>query len=80
MSVFTHMIGLELERLVSKSDDYRKKVERKIGELKGVMHAEFSKCRPDVVVIEYDPYMTTPYQIYQKAKKLNGEVRRKIFL
>jgi hypothetical protein len=80
MSDTTHAIGLEMERLISKPDDYRKAVEHKIGELKGVIHARFSKCVPEIVVIEYDPNKTTPYQIYKESRPLNGEVPRRGFL
>jgi hypothetical protein len=80
MSAITHAIGLDMERLVSKPDDYRKAVEHKISELKGVIHAKFSKCMQDIVVIEYDPSKTSPYQIYKEARPLNGEVPRRGFL
>ena len=80
MSDITQAIGLEMERLISKPDDYRKAIEHKIGELKGVIHARFSKCMPEIVVIEYDPRETTPYQIYKESRPLNGEVPRRGFL
>jgi len=80
VSAIAHAIGLEMERHVLKPDDYRKAVEHKIGEFEGVIHARFSKCMPEVVVIEYDPHKTTPYQIYKEARSLNGKVPRRGFL
>jgi len=80
MSAITQAIGLEMERLVSKPDDYCKVVEHKIGELNGVIHARFSKCMPEILVIEYDPNKTTPYQIYKESRPLNGRVPRRGFL
>jgi hypothetical protein len=80
VSDITHAIGLEMERLILKPDDYRKVVEHKICELEGVIHARFSKCMPEIVVIEYDPHKTTPYQIYKEARPLNGKVPRRGFL
>jgi len=69
-----------MEQLTSTPDDYRNVVEHKIGELEGVIHARFSKCMLDIVVIEYDPHKTTPYQIYKEARSLNSDLLRKGFL
>ena len=80
VNTITHAIGLEMEHLISKPDEYRKAVEHKIGELEGVIHAKFSKCMPEIVVIEYDPHKTTPYQIYKEARLLNDKVPRRGFL
>jgi hypothetical protein len=80
MSAITHAIGMEMERLVSEPDAYRKAVEHKIGELKGVIHARFSKSMPEIVIIEYDPNKTTPYQIYKDSRSLNGKIPRRGFL
>ena len=78
MNTMTHMIGLKLQ--IFNPADYCDEFMQKICGLNGVTHAKFSKEYPDVVVIEYDPYLTNSNQIYQSVEKLNGKIRAKVFL
>jgi len=82
MSVLTHKFGIELELVSPEAQQAEHKygIEAKILRKDGVIYAEFSKEYPDMVVIEYDPAITTPDKIYKKIRRLDGQVRRKIFL
>jgi hypothetical protein len=82
MNALTHKIGLELD-LVSpeaRHPDHKNELEAKVLRKEGVIYAEFSKEHPDVIVVEYDPSITTPDDIYKKVKRLNGYIKRKVFL
>jgi len=82
MSALTHKFGLELD-LTSpevRHPDHKNRIEAKIRRKAGVIYAEFSKDQPDIVVVEYDPAITTPDHIYNKAKQLDGDIKRKVFL
>ena len=82
MNTLTHKIGLELN-LISPEDrqpEYKNGIETKIRRKNGIIHAEFSREHPEVVVIEYDPFITTPVEICRKVRRLNGGIKRKIFL
>jgi hypothetical protein len=82
MSALTHKFGLEFDLTSpgARHPDHKNGIEAKISSKEGVIYAEFSKERPDIVVIEYDPFITTPDAIYKKAKHLNGDIKRKVFL
>ena len=82
MSVLTHKFGLELDLTSpeARHPEHKNGLEAKIRRKEGVIYAEFSKKHPDIVVIEYDPFITTPDAIYKKAKHLNGDIKRKVFL
>lgn len=82
MSALTHKFGLELD-LTSpepRHPDHKNRIEAKIRRKTGVLYAEFSREHPDIVVVEYDPSLTTPDNIYKKAKQLEGDIKRKVFL
>lgn len=82
MSALTHKFGLELD-LTSpevRHPDHKNGIETKLRRKNGVIYAEFSKERPEIVVIEFDPLITTPDAIYKKIRRLNGEIKRKIFM
>ena len=82
MSALTHKFGLELAPALSESrhSNHKNGLEGKILRKEGVIYAEFSKEQPDVIVVEYDPSITTSDAIYKKVKRLNGVIKRKIFL
>ena len=82
MSALTHKFGLELDLTSpdARHPDHKNGIEAKIRRKEGVIYAEFSKEHPDIVVIEYDPFVTTPDEIYKKAKDRNGGIKRKVFL
>ena len=82
MSALTHKFGLELDLTSSEAQhpDHKNGLETKLRRKNGVIYAEFSKEHPDIVVIEYDPVMTTPDEIYKKIRRLNGEIKRKVFM
>ena len=82
MIVLTHKFGLELDLTSpeNRHPDHKNGIEAKIRRKDGVIFAEFSKEHPEIVVVEYDPSITTPDDIYKKAKHLNGDFKRKVFL
>ena len=82
MIVLIHKFGLELDLTSpeARHPDHKSGIEATMRRNAGVIYAEFSKQRPDIVVVEYDPSITTPDDIYKKAKHLNGDFKRKVFL
>ena len=82
MNALTHKFGLELDFAVAESQhpDHRNGIETRIRKKDGVIYAEFSKEHPDIVVIEYDPFITSPDEIYEKVRRLNHDIKRKVFL
>ena len=82
MNALTHKFGLELDltSLKAQNPDYKNAIEAKILRKEGIFYAEFSKEHPDIVVIEYDPSITTPDAIYETVKRQNGDIKRKVFL
>jgi hypothetical protein len=82
MNALTHKVGLEIDLTSPEAQhpDYKKTIEAKILKKEGIFYAEFSQEHPDVIVVEYDPSITTPDAIYKKVKHLNGDIKRKVFL
>jgi hypothetical protein len=82
MSALTHKFGLELDLTSpeARQPDHKSGIAAKLRRKNGVIYAEFSKEHPDIVVIEFDPLVTTPDEIYKKIRRLNGEIKRKIFM
>jgi hypothetical protein len=82
MSALIHKFGLELDLTSpeARHPDHKNGIEAEIRGKDGVIYVWFSKEHPDIVVVEYDPCITTPDDIYKQAKHQNGEIRRKVFL
>jgi hypothetical protein len=82
MNALTHKFGLELDLASpdARRPELKNGLETKILRKEGIIYAEFSKDRPDIIVVEYDPTITTPDAIYKKTKRLNGDIKRKVFL
>jgi hypothetical protein len=82
MSALTHKFGLEFDLTSPEAlhPDHKNGIEAKIRRKAGVIYAGFSQEHPDIVIVEYDPFITTPDNIYKKAKHLNGGIKRKVFL
>jgi len=82
MIVLIHKFGLELDLTSpeARHPDHKSGIKAKMRRKAGVIYAEFSKQHPDIVIVEYDPSITTPDDIYKKAKHLNGDFKRKVFL
>ena len=82
MSALTHKFGLELDLTSPEAQhpDHKNGLESKLRRKIGVIYAEFSKEHPDIVVIEFDPLITTPDEVYKKIRRLNGEIKRKVFM
>ena len=82
MSALTHKFGLELDltSAETRNPDHKSGIAAKLHRKNGVIYAEFSKEHPDIVVIEFDPVITTPDEIYNKIRRLNGEIKRKVFM
>jgi predicted glycosyltransferase len=82
MGALIHKFGLELDLTSpgARHPDHKKGIEAEIRCKDGVIYAGFSKERPDIVVVEYDPFITTSDDIYKKARHLNGDIKGKVFL
>lgn len=82
MSALIHKFGLELDLTSpeARHPDHKNTIEAKILRKEGIIYVEFSKEHPDIVVVEYDPSITTTDAIYKKVKCLNGDIKRKVFL
>ena len=82
MNALMHRLGLEFD-LASPEDrhaDRKRGIEAKILRKAGIIYAEFSKENPDIVIVEYDPFVTTPGDIYVNAKRMIGGIKRKVIL
>lgn len=51
--------------------DHREYIERNIAGKTGVVSADFSLSEDNMVVIEYDPYITSPAEIHQNINEIN---------
>ena len=82
MGGLIHKFGLELDLASpeARHPNYKNGLEAKILKKEGIFYSEFSKEHPDIIVVEYDPTITTQDTIYKKVKHLNGNIKRKIFL
>ena len=82
VSALTHKFGLEIDLTSpeARHPDHKQAFEAKILRKDGINHVEFSKEHPGIIVVEYDPSITTPDAIYLKVKRLNGNIKRKVFL
>jgi hypothetical protein len=82
VSALTHKFGLEIDLTSpeARHPDHKHAFEAKILCKEGINHVEFSKEHPDVIVVEYDPTITTSDAIYLKVKRLNCNIKRKVFL
>ena len=82
MGGLIHKFGLEFDLMSSEARhaDHKNGLEADIFRKEGITYAEFSKEHPAIVVVEYDPSITTPDAIYKKIKRLNGGIKRKVFL
>ena len=82
MNALIHKFGLELDQASpeARHPDQKNGLKTKILGKEGILYAEFSKQHPDIIVVEYDPTITTPDAIYKKVKHLNGDIKRKVFL
>jgi hypothetical protein len=82
MSALIHKFGLELDLTSpeARHPHHKNAIEAKILRKEGIIYIEFSKEHPDIVVVEFDPSITTPDAIYKTVKRLNGDIKRKVFL
>jgi hypothetical protein len=82
MNALTHKFGLELDLTPQETrhPNHKNGIENRIRRKDGVFYAEFSQQHPEIVVIEYDPLVTTPDKICRKVRRLNGGIKRKVFL
>jgi hypothetical protein len=82
MGGLIHKFGLELDLTSSEArhPNHKNGLEAKILKKEGIFYAEFSKEHSDIIVVEYDPSITTPGTIYESIKHENGDIKRKIFL
>ena len=71
MVVLTHKVGMVLEVSKPLEDEHRKLIERSIAGTTGVISADFSVTQGDMVVIEYDPYVTSPTELHQNITEIN---------
>lgn len=81
MAVLTHKVGMVLEVREPLEDGHRKLIERGIAGTTGVISADFSATQGNMVVIEYDPYVTSPTELHQHITEINrAAVLRTVFV
>ena len=82
MNALTHKLGLELDLASAEAShpDQKNELEGKILGEEGITYAMFSKEHPNIIVVEYDPFITTPDDIYKNVKCVNGYIKRVVFL
>lgn len=82
MCALTHRFGLELDLTSpeSRHPAQKSRIEAIIRRKAGVIHAAFSKGHPDIIVVEYNPFIIKPDEISNRLKRLSGAVKRKVFL
>jgi hypothetical protein len=82
MNALTHRFGLELDltSFEAQHPDYKNAIEAKILRKEGIFYAEFSKEHTDILIIEFDPSITTPDAIYKTVKSQNVDIKKKVFL
>jgi hypothetical protein len=66
----TQKVGISLGFPSVPPDRERLLLARSLGEDKGVVDAAFSREMPDIVEVEYDPQVTTPYRIFRVVRYL----------
>ncbi len=81
MAVLTHKVGMVLEVCEPLEEEHRKLIERGIAGATGVISADFSATQGNMVVIEYDPYVTSPTELHQHITEINqAAVLRTVFV
>jgi hypothetical protein len=82
VSALTHKFGLEIDLTSpeARHPDHQNAFEAKILKEDGINHVEYSKEHPGIIAVEYDPSVTTPDAIYLKVNRLDGNIKRKVFL
>jgi hypothetical protein len=53
---------------------HRQLIEQDIAETAGVIRADFSVTQGDMLVIEYDPYVTSPTELHQNIRAINRDL------
>ncbi len=72
MKTMTQKIGIYLGLPTSPSGGNQALVEQVIRSGEGVVTTSINRDMPDVVEVEYDPDVTTPYRIYRLSMQLQG--------
>jgi orotate phosphoribosyltransferase-like protein len=81
MVVLTHKVGMVLNVSEPLEDGRRKLIEQGIAGTTGVISADFSVSQGNMVVIEYDPYVTSPTELHQNIREINRTaVLRTVFV
>jgi len=73
----SHKIAMELALGDTADDGLHERISAHVIAIEGVTHAGFSTLLHDVIVIEYDPGLTTPRAVYDAVGRLCA-VRRKV--
>jgi hypothetical protein len=82
VSTLTHKFGLEIDLTSPEAHqpNHNNEIKAKILRKDGINYVEFSKEHPHIIVVEYDPSITTSDAIYLKVKRMNRNIKRKVFL
>ncbi len=81
MTILTHKLGMVLGLDQPVDTENRRLIEETIAATTGVVSADFSVDQADMVVVEYDPYVTSPTELHQNIRDINpGAVLRTVFV
>jgi len=70
MGILTHKFGMILDITEPLGSGNREHIERGIEGITGVSSADFIQSRENMVVVEYDPYVTSPGVLHQKIREI----------
>ncbi len=71
MGVLTHKVGMVLDLSEPLDSGHRELIEQDIAAKAGVVSADFSLSQGSMVVIEYDPNVTSPTKLHQNIREIN---------
>jgi ethanolamine utilization microcompartment shell protein EutS len=74
MSVLTHKVGLVLDLGASLKPGHRKLIQQDIATKAGVISADFNEAQGGMLIIEYDPSVTSPTELHQNVREINRAV------
>ncbi len=71
MVVLTHKVGMILNLSGPLGPGQRELIEEGIEGKAGVIRVEFNLPQGNMVIIEYDPHVTSPTELHQKLREIN---------
>lgn len=74
MGVLYHKVGLVLDLKAPLNPGHRKLIEQSIAAKAGVISADFDEAQGGMLIIEYDPSVTSPTKLHQNVREINRAV------